>query len=1115
MKSLKRMLLINWHYINKQILDFENINFLTGKNGSGKSTIIDAMQLVILGDTRGTFFNKAANDRTDRTLEGYLKGELGDDGDSGFKYIRNGRFSSFIVCEFYDKVTRKSFCLGVVFDIYKDSDIEKHFFSLNNKIPENEFVGEDNIPFSYNTLKSYFAINYRNNYDFYSSNNQYQNAIRGKLGGLNQKFFSLFQKAVTFTPINDIEKFIVEYVCDVKNKIDITSMQENIRQYSSLSKQVEILKVKENQLQEIENLHNRFIEEISNKREEQYLIWRAEKQLLIDELENLNKELKDKKTEKETIQKETKKLEDEQNILDDELSDLLQTRANSDIAKRTDELSRKKKEINTNIKRIEDLEQRSIKSFRNHSLKWKAKLSRLEQIKNNIVADEIKELSSLKDLLNYLDNINENNFSNLEITAIEEIREKVGKLIKLGNIIFSETNREYEEACRTKQSLEKDIDKLNKGKNPYEQELISFKAQLEDRLQEKFGKKITTYFLADLLEIKNEKWQNAIEGYLNTQKKYIIIEPEFFEEASKIYRQLGRESSKIHSFGIVDIGKIQKDNNYEANSNSLATEILTENKLAKIYIDYLLGRVIKVETIEELRKNKISITSDCMLYQSYSIRKINPNNYKYPIIGKEALKRQKQIKEQELKELMEKIEKEENIISIMDNIKQMFNFSEDDISNINYNIEEAKKKDKYLLEVQELQKELDGMDMFWLNSISNKIQQKQEEKSRKEALIKENNKRIGNLEAVISNEENEKIPSIETQIQQKNNQINEEYFCEWQDEIGEEKYGVQALKKTPEKIIETFCRVIKNTANKIEKTKQDLENKKSDYNKQHMYSFDIHDLSNKQFSEQLKQLKEIDLPNYLEKIQDSREKAYEQFRIEFLDKLKSNIDEVREQINNLNSALGEHKFGTDTYKFKMSPKKEHKRFYDMLQDELLLGDWGIGQEQFNKKYEHEIKELFDKVTTTDSNENSTLDKEYEKNIKEYTDYTTYLNFDLIVKDKTGNEQRLSKTLLKKSGGETQTPFYISILASFAQVYRIKNQENTVRLIVFDEAFSKMDNERIEESIKLLRKIGFQAIFAAPPEKLQDIQDLVDSTYVVMNPEEHEIIVRKYTNKEEF
>ena len=60
----------------------------------------------------------------------------------------------------------------------------------------------------------------------------------------------------------------------------------------------------------------------------------------------------------------------------------------------------------------------------------------------------------------------------------------------------------------------------------------------------------------------------------------------------------------------------------------------------------------------------------------------------------------------------------------------------------------------------------------------------------------------------------------------------------------------------------------------------------------------------------------------------------------------------------------------------------------------------------------------------------------------------------------------------------------------------------------------MDSERIEESIMLLKKIQFQAIFAAPPEKLQDIQALVDSTLLVLNPEEHEIVVKKYTNKEE-
>lgn len=1116
MKSLKRMLLINWHYINKQMIDFGNINFLTGKNGSGKSTILDALQLLILGDTRGTFFNKAANDKTERTLEGYLKGEIGDDGDIGYKYIRNDRFSSIIVCEFFDTVTRKSFSIGVVFDIYKDSDIENHFFSFNDKIPENEFVGENNVPFSYKDLKSFFARKYANkNYEFYSSNKQYQDSIRGKLGGLNPKFFNLFKKAVTFTPINDIEKFIVEYVCDVKNKIDIKAMQENIRQYQNLSKQVEIMKTRENQLQEIENTYNKYIEETSNEREEQYLIWRAEKQIEVNELEKLEQEIKNNKMNKETLEKETKDLETEKSKLEKELKELIETKAKSDIEEKRKQLLGKIEQYKEYIKRIEELEEKSIKSFRNNSLKWNANISKLDQIKDKIIAKEVDELNKLKDLLKYLDNINENNFSNLEITAIKEIKEKITELINLGNTIFFATNKEYEIDYNKRQELENDITKLEKGINPYEQELVNFKFQLENRLREIHGEDINIYILADLLEIKSTNWQNAIEGYLNTQKKYLIVEPKFFEETSRIYQELAGKNEKIHSFGIVDIEKIQKENKIEPNNNSLASEIITENKLARIYIDYLLGKVIKCETVEELRDNKISITSDCMLYQGYVLRKINPKFYKYPIIGKQALEKQKQIKEKELEELKEKIKNEEEIISVMRNVKQMSNYSEDDIINFNDNIEESKKKEGYLLSKQELQDELDGMDMFWLNKISEQIEQKEIKKTEKDKLIIENSKKIGDLNTTIKVAENEKIPIVIDKIKSKETQINEYYTENWKETVGERKYDIQNLKKTPQKILETSMRNIKIAFNRKEQTKRDLINKRSDYNTLYQFSYNIQDESNKEFTEELKNLKEIALPEYLEKINDSRKKAYEQFRIEFLDKLKSNIDEVLLQIKDLNKSLSEHQFGTDTYSFRVSPKQEHKHFYDMLRDELLLGDWGIGQQEFNKKYDQEINELFDKITANDENQNLAQGGKNEKNINEYTDYRTYLNFDLIVKDKSGNEQRLSKTLLKKSGGETQTPFYISILASFAQVYRIKNQENTIKLIVFDEAFSKMDSERIDESIRLLKRIGFQAIFAAPPEKLQDIQGQVDSTLLVLNPKDHEIIVKKYTNKKEW
>ena len=48
--------------------------------------------------------------------------------------------------------------------------------------------------------------------------------------------------------------------------------------------------------------------------------------------------------------------------------------------------------------------------------------------------------------------------------------------------------------------------------------------------------------------------------------------------------------------------------------------------------------------------------------------------------------------------------------------------------------------------------------------------------------------------------------------------------------------------------------------------------------------------------------------------------------------------------------------------------------------------------------------------------------------------------------------------VEKSGGETQTPYYVAIAASFAQMY---SGRETVRILMLDEAFNNMDEDRIE------------------------------------------------------
>ena len=100
-EALNRLCLNNWHYIDRKILKFhKEMNFFTGHSGSGKSTVIDALQILLYANTDGRgFFNKAATDESDRTLMEYLRGMVSVDDNNSYTYLRNEDFSSTIVME--------------------------------------------------------------------------------------------------------------------------------------------------------------------------------------------------------------------------------------------------------------------------------------------------------------------------------------------------------------------------------------------------------------------------------------------------------------------------------------------------------------------------------------------------------------------------------------------------------------------------------------------------------------------------------------------------------------------------------------------------------------------------------------------------------------------------------------------------------------------------------------------------------------------------------------------------------------------------------------------------------------------------------------------------------
>lgn len=113
---------------------------------------------------------------------------------------------------------------------------------------------------------------------------------------------------------------------------------------------------------------------------------------------------------------------------------------------------------------------------------------------------------------------------------------------------------------------------------------------------------------------------------------------------------------------------------------------------------------------------------------------------------------------------------------------------------------------------------------------------------------------------------------------------------------------------------------------------------------------------------------------------------------------------------------------------------------------------------------------------------------------------------------------LGRMIKKNSGGEGQNPLYVALLASFAQIYRIHLPQKlkrtpTIRLVVLDEAFSKMDAEKVASCISLIRGLGFQAVISATNDKIQNYLENVDKTFVYANPNKMHISIQEFERTE--
>lgn len=1115
MKKLTKILLVNWLYFSKQIIEVDDVNFLTGKNGAGKSTVIDALQIVLLGETNARNFNQAANEKSQRSLDGYLRADM----DENNPYSRRGKdFTSYIACEFIDDVEGNHFVTGVAFDCRNDGSNVDHFFIYKGIIPENGFV-ENGYALDYADFRKQLREKYGVGAEFYSTQKEYRTNMLAKWNVHNEQVTRMMKKAVSFRPIVDIQKFITENICDIPEKPDIVAMQQNIRDYKRHEQLAQRQEEKLVALQEISRLYREMQLAIDRWQQQSFLVLWAQKEDLEAENSKRLLEQKDCEASIESFGNEIDRVTVTIQQKERRKEELIAACAQSDVSREEERLRSIKDSLLSE-------QQRLFIQLQNEAVEIKREAvimcSLCQTVLGWNVNDELRSVIDAADAVQkaysrFADCSYEIFAKSIPVferaqdataTFVIAIRDAAYKV----KVIIDDLKAKIDQKTVTLNNLRKNVKDYPKG-------LLRLKDRLEQELSRRTRKQIHIDILADVLEIpeSEEHWRRAVEGYLNTQKFYLLIPPEYYRDALRFYDQIKRDFG-MNSFGLVDIGKLREKERLEPWPDSLAKKVETNNDLARSYIDYLLGRVVCCSHVDQLRRSRTAITADGMLYQGYVVRPIRKELMDDAFIGRRAVALRIARIEAELAEIQTNLQMWNPVYQTLSKYQ-----NRDVLFSMRYVQSIVTQRQADYLRGIEISKELERvdeqishLDLFWLGEQRKIIAKLADE------IVSLGDKKIqlSNDRAVLEKRVHELVwdvlPDINKRLVDMEDRIAEEFTSDFIQRTGIPRYQQELTRlKKASIVFKNFNDRLAQTVRERESSIQKLFRARSEYaDRFRPCSFRIDAMDNDEYAAEQRLLEESELPKYRAKIKAAYESAMEQFQNDFLAKLKSSIDQVQDQVKSLNKALDQAQFGTDRYKFRVDRNPDYADYYDMIMaPELMEGEAGLFALPFQQKYGKLIEDLFSRIAMSDDTQvNARKQSELQQNIERFTDFRTYLKFDLETTDQNGSKQLLSQTLNTKSGGETQTPFYIAVLASFAQIYQVNNLSglinNTVRLVVFDEAFNKMDSERIVESVRLLRKMGLQAIICTPPDKLPDIMPLADRTLLV-NKDKYKMHILTY------
>lgn len=1062
MKKLVKIRLINWHYLSNETIELNGNTLLTGPNASGKSTIMDAITYVLTaGDTA---FNLAANEKGKRDLRGYVKCKLGMD---DREYLRNGDVSGHIALQFHDEKTDTDFTVGAVIDAFGDlTPVKVMFYRSLEGINDSMFISEDK--------KIYGTVEFRKHnplFEYFLTKKEAKRGFRTAFGSINEDFYRLIPKALAFKPIADVKEFIYQNILEEK-EIDVSAIKDSIRSYKELEITLKQIQAKITDLKEIDTIYQEISKIEDHKNYIEYLMHLFDVEAVRNEIRDAKKSIEKEESLKSSKEQELADLDQELLALQERSRELYNLLSNNDVFKAEEYINR---EI----------------------LKTQANITSLEANQNNF----LKRASNFKDLITQIRKISDNKIYsdayNINLTSINQnsVEEAKTRLIDFQSRLQAIRNKENQELGSLeseKRTLISQINEISVALKGLEENRVNFppqllqlRAEIAEGLKRVYNYDINVHIFAEICEITDQNWADTIEIFLGNRRFNLIVEPRYFDQALQIYSRI-KDRYRLYGIGLVNTKQISRYTSYE--KNSLASIIDSENSDARAYINYTCGNVIMCDNAMELEKYPTSITNDLLIYRGYTVSSLNPNVDK-PFIGKNAATKASSIWQEKANEAKSKYVELNSRMEVL--TEELELIERIDIRPLIDDLDKALllQKEKFALE------DLNKQALRQRNATPSELQDDYEKVLHTIKAI--DDKKIGfSMEiggiGIRIQSLNELVANKTTQLDKLTLELKElskgSVVIEQQ---AKDEYNSILAGSSFKQALESYQERYKAEEASYTTLCDSLVSKQFNFINKYNSTFTIGLSEIKKYLAELNKLEKSELITYEQKVRQAREAAEVVFKEDFIAKLRNNILTAEQEIGKINETLSSITFGNDRYEFIFPRSSEYAQFYEMVTSELVDLNQGLFTYDFQNKYDEQIRELFESLSVDELNSNGAINK--------FTDYRTYMDYDIRITNANGETMTYSKVFKEKSGGETQVPFYVAIIASFVRVYTKTGFSggDPIGLVMFDEVFDKMDGNRMRAMMSFINSMPLQVIIACPPQRMDILSEFAQTTLIMV------------------